>query len=122
MDLKRYAVALLALLASVAVWLAACTPAAAPPPPSAIPDIHLALVAYSTPQEAYARLIPAFQQTPGGAGVSVDPSFGSSGSQTQAVINGLGADIVALSLASDVTRLVGANLIAPEWNADPFHG
>jgi sulfate transport system substrate-binding protein len=106
-----FALAALALT----LGLAACT--AAPKAGSA-----LALVAYSTPQEAYARLIPAFQQTPAGAGVSVEPSFGSSGSQTQAVINGLAADVVALSLASDVTRLVNANLVAADWNADPVHG
>lgn len=114
-----------AALASFGLALAACTPTVAPQPTngSANPAaVHLALVAYSTPQEAYAKLIPAFQLTQSGAGVSVDPSFGSSGSQTQAVINGLGADVVALSLASDVTRLVNANLVAPEWNADPLHG
>ena len=121
MDLKR---SRLVLLAGLGLVLAACSTPATPQPTagSAAAGVHLALVAYSTPQEAYARLIPAFQLTPGGAGVSIDPSFGSSGSQTQAVINGLGADVVALSLASDVTKLVNANLVAPEWNADPLHG
>jgi len=124
MDLTRRLAAPLACL-TLALVLSACTPAAATrsaPTAGAPPDIHLALVAYSTPQEAYARLIPAFQQTPGGTNVSVDPSFGSSGSQTQAVINGLTADVVALSLASDMTRLVNANLVAPDWNADALHG
>ena len=79
MDLTRCAGTLLACLA---LGLAACSPAAAPRPTSEAPEIHLALVAYSTPQEAYARLIPAFQLTPGGASVSVDPSFGSSGGAT----------------------------------------
>jgi sulfate/thiosulfate-binding protein len=113
----------LGLLAGLALISAACS-TAAPPQPTAgsAAGAHLALVAYSTPQEAYARLIPAFQQTAGGTGLSIDPSFGSSGSQTQAVINGLDADVVALSLASDVTRLVNANLVAPEWNSDPLHG
>src|ERR1700737_470302 len=97
MDMKRVP---LALLAGLALLASAC----------------------STPQEAYAKLIPAFQQTAGGSSVSIDPSFGSSGSQTQAVINGLGADVVALSLASDVTKLVNANLVEPEWNADAVHG
>ncbi len=109
------------LLASLALLVSACTPTPITTSQPA-PDVHLALVAYSTPQEAYARLIPAFQQTAGGAGVGIERSFGSSGAQTQAVINGLGADVVALSLASDVTRLVNANLVAPEWNTDPLHG
>src|SRR3979411_2706962 len=103
-----------ALVAGLGLVVSACTPST--------PDTHLALVAYSTPQEAYARLIPAFQQTAAGAQLRIDPSFGSSGAQTQAVINGLGADVVALSLASDVTKLVNANLVAPEWNADALHG
>jgi sulfate/thiosulfate-binding protein len=115
MDFKSARVAWLASLAMIVI--SACSSAAnAPDAP------HLALVAYSTPQEAYAKLLPAFQQTAAGAGVRIDSSFGSSGAQTQAVINGLGADVVALSLAPDITRLVNANLVAPEWNADALHG
>jgi sulfate/thiosulfate transport system substrate-binding protein len=113
-------------LASLALALSACTPAAAPTPTAGTAagsaDVHLALVAYSTPQEAYAKLISAFQQTAGGASISVEPSFGASGSQTQAVINGLAADVVALSLATDMIKLVNANLVAPEWNSDALHG
>jgi sulfate transport system substrate-binding protein len=120
MDLKR--MPLLIVFAGLALLASACSTAATPQPTVGTADIHLTLVAYSTPQEAYAKLIPAFQQTAGGNTVSIDPSFGSSGSQTQAVINGLGADVVALSLASDVTKLVNANLVEPEWNADALHG
>ena len=36
----------------------------------------LALVAYSTPQEAYAKLIPAFQATAEGKGISFTQSYG----------------------------------------------
>ncbi|MEA2431687.1 MAG: sulfate/thiosulfate transport system substrate-binding protein, partial [Thermoleophilaceae bacterium] len=39
----------------------------------------LSLVAYSTPKEAYGALIPAFQKTPGGKGVTFTTSFGASG-------------------------------------------
>src|SRR4051794_20395103 len=45
----------------------------------------LNLVAYSTPQEAYAKLIPAFQKTAGGKGVSFSQSYGASGDQSRAV-------------------------------------
>jgi sulfate transport system substrate-binding protein len=111
------------LLGTLSVGLAACTPApassAAGTPPSAT---HLALVAYSTTQEAYAQLIAAFQQTPAGKGVAIDPSFGASGTQTQAVINGLDADVVALSLESDLNKLVAAGLVAGDWNADQYRG
>ena len=56
----------------------------------------LSLVAYSTPKEAYEELIPAFQKTPAGKGVSFDQSYGASGDQSRAVASGLPADIVAL--------------------------
>src|SRR4051794_7685949 len=45
----------------------------------------LSLVAYSTPQEAYEDLIPAFQKTAAGKDVSFDSSFGASGDQSRAV-------------------------------------
>jgi sulfate transport system substrate-binding protein len=114
--------ACLLLLAAITLITAACTSPAGQPPAATAPASHLALVGYSTPQEAYTQLIPAFQQTPAGQGVTVDTSFGASGTQTQAVINGLDADLVALSLESDMTRLVTAGMVAPEWNQDAFHG
>jgi sulfate transport system substrate-binding protein len=111
----------LATLLLVLGVVAACAPSAQPAA-APTPTAHLALVGYSTPQEAYAQLVPAFQQTAAGRSVSVDPSFGASGTQTQAVINGLDADVVALSLESDVNKLVAAGLIAPDWNHDALHG
>src|SRR5215218_2678155 len=52
----------------------------------------LTLVAYSTPREAYEALIPAFQKTDAGKGVSFSQSYGGSGDQSRAVQNGLAAD------------------------------
>ena len=67
---------------------------------------RLTLAAYSTPQEAYKEeLIPAFQRTPQGNGVTFDQSYGASGEQSRAVESGLPADVVALSLEPDVTKL-----------------
>src|SRR4051812_39637157 len=54
----------------------------------------LTLVAYSTPQEAYEKIIPAFQKTPAGKGVKFDQSYGASGDQSRAVEGGLPADVV----------------------------
>jgi sulfate/thiosulfate-binding protein len=82
----------------------------------------LTLVAYSTPREAYEEIIPAFQATPAGQGVSFDQSYGSSGEQSRAVAAGLPADVVALSLAPDVTRLVEAGLVEDGWDGDAYHG
>jgi sulfate/thiosulfate-binding protein len=82
----------------------------------------LVLVAYSTPREAYAEIIPAFQKTAAGKDVDFDQSYGASGEQALAVRAGLKADLVALSLEPDVSILVKAGLIAPNWNKDRYHG
>jgi sulfate transport system substrate-binding protein len=81
----------------------------------------VSLVAYSTPQEAYEQIIPAFEKTNGGRGVDFRQSYGASGDQARAVEAGLDADVVALSLQPDVDRLVPKNV--PEgWNGDKYDG
>ncbi|MDQ3696344.1 MAG: sulfate ABC transporter substrate-binding protein [Chloroflexota bacterium] len=84
--------------------------------------VTLTLVAYSTPREAYEEIIPLFQATEAGTGVTVETSFASSGEQSRAVESGLPADIVALSLAPDIDRLVPLGLVAEDWAADEFNG
>jgi sulfate/thiosulfate-binding protein len=85
-------------------------------------DVKLSLVAYSTPAGAFSKIIPAFQATPAGSGVSFKQSYGASGSQAAAVHNGLPADVVNLSLAPDVSVLSQAGLIGTSWNRDKFGG
>jgi sulfate transport system substrate-binding protein len=75
----------------------------------------LSLVAYSTPKEAYGEVIPAFQKTSAGKGVSFTQSYGASGDQSRAVAAGLPADIVALSLAPDVDKLVEPGIVDANW-------
>jgi len=82
----------------------------------------VALVAYSTPREAYAELIPAFQKTAAGKDVKFDESYGSSGEQSRAVEAGLPADVVEFSLAPDMTRLVDAGLVASDWSQNKYNG
>jgi len=82
----------------------------------------LSLIAYSTPQEAYEEIIPAFRKTDDGKGVSVKQSYGASGDQERAVEAGLKADVVALSLAPDVDKLVEAKKVAKDWNKDKYDG
>jgi sulfate/thiosulfate transport system substrate-binding protein len=84
--------------------------------------VTLSLVAYSTPREAYARLIPMFQATPAGEGVGFTQSYGASGDQARAVIAGLKADVVALSLAPDVDTLVKAGLVDRRWSQQSYRG
>jgi sulfate/thiosulfate transport system substrate-binding protein len=82
----------------------------------------LSLAAYSTPREAYAELIPAFAKTQQGRGVSISQSYGASGEQSRAVESGLPADVVAFSLAPDVSRLVEAGIVAEDWASDDHDG
>jgi sulfate/thiosulfate-binding protein len=82
----------------------------------------LTLVAYSTPQATFEKLIPAFNATPAGKGVSFKESYGPSGEQSRAVSNGLHADVVNFSLEPDVERLVKAGLVSPDWNHNATHG
>jgi sulfate/thiosulfate-binding protein len=85
-------------------------------------DTKLTLVAYSTPREAYAKLIPAFQKTAAGKDVSFSQSYGASGEQARAVQNGLGADVVMFSLEPDMTSLVQAGLVDKGWNKGFYKG
>ena len=82
----------------------------------------LSLVAYSTPKEAYEEIIPAFQKTEAGKGVNFSQSYGSSGEQSRAVAGGLPADVVALSLAPDVSKLVDKSIVDANWNKDAQGG
>jgi sulfate/thiosulfate transport system substrate-binding protein len=82
----------------------------------------LTLVAYSTPQEAYEAIIPAFQKTAEGKGVEFEQSYGASGEQSRAVEAGLPADVVEFALDSDITRLVDAGLVDSDWNQNEYKG
>jgi sulfate/thiosulfate-binding protein len=114
-----------AALAVTATLLAACgggssdvaggssTPAA---------ETTLTLVAYAVPEPGWSKIIPAFAATSEGKGVGVTTSYGASGDQSRAVVDGKPADIVNLSVEPDVTRLVKANKVAKDWNADATRG
>ena len=83
----------------------------------------LNLVAYSTPKDAYAKIIPAFQKTKAGQGVDVTQSYGASGDQARAVAAGQPADVLNLSLEPDITTLVRKELVPRNWSAiNSYHG
>jgi sulfate transport system substrate-binding protein len=83
----------------------------------------VSLVAYSTPQVAYEEsLIPGFQGTPKGEGTEFSNSFGGSGDQARAVIAGQPADLVHLSLETDMTNLVAEGIVAEDWNQGEHAG
>jgi sulfate transport system substrate-binding protein len=85
------------------------------------PSGSITLVAYSTPAPAYTQLISDFQKTAAGAGVTVSPSYGASGTQARAVAAGLPADVVNFSLLTDMERLV-PKYVPTTWNSDPVTG
>ena len=82
----------------------------------------LTLVAYAVPEPGWSKIIPAFTATPEGKGVGVTTSYGASGDQSRAVQDGKPADIVNFSVEPDVTRLVKANKVDKDWNADTTKG
>ena len=98
---------------ALAVVLVACGGKSEDVASGATSSAKLSLVAYSTPQEAYEKLIPAFRQS-GGDGVSFSQSYGPSGDQARAIESGLKADVVHLSLAPDMKKLVEAGIVG-DW-------
>jgi sulfate/thiosulfate-binding protein len=108
----------IAVLGVVAAGLSGCSSTSA----ASSGKVELTLVAYSTPQAAYDKIIKAFQATPAGKNVTFKQSYGASGDQSRAVAAGLKADYVAFALAPDITRLVKAGLVADDWASDPTKG
>jgi sulfate/thiosulfate transport system substrate-binding protein len=111
----------IAVLAAVAATALAAG-VAVQPAPARSKGVTLSLVAYSTPRDAFASLIPMFQKTPDGDGVSVTQSYGASGDQTRAIIAGLKADVVELSLAPDMAELVKAGIVDAKWKKQSYKG
>jgi sulfate/thiosulfate transport system substrate-binding protein len=115
---KRISIAAVPLLLLVVLGVASCGGSS----DSSGSGGTLSLVAYSTPQEAYQEIIPAFKKTADGKEVGFKQSYGASGDQARAVEAGLNADVVALSLAPDVDKLVEAKKVAKDWNQDKYDG
>lgn len=84
-------------------------------------DIELTLVSYAVTKAAYEKIIPQFTQKwkqEHNQNVTFNQSYGGSGSQTRAVIDGLEADVVALALALDTEKIEEAGLIEPGWETE----
>ncbi|MFB2838426.1 sulfate ABC transporter substrate-binding protein [Floridanema evergladense] len=84
-------------------------------------DLKVTLVSYAVTRAAYDKIIPQFiakwkqehNQT-----VTFTQSYGGSGSQSRAVIDGLEADVVALALELDIQKIEQAGLIQPGWQSE----
>jgi sulfate/thiosulfate transport system substrate-binding protein len=93
---------------------------------AARPDtIDITLVSFAVTEAAYSNIIPLFVEqwkAETGQTVRFDQSYGGSGSQTRAVIDGLEADVVALALAADTLQIQDAGLIEPGWEQETPNG
>lgn len=85
---------------------------------------EILLVSYAVTKSAYDRILPQFEadwKAKTGETVTVKASYGGSGSQTRAVIDGLEADLVGLALGGDVLKIEKAGLIEPGWEKELPH-
>ena len=114
----------------VTLVLTGCSPSstateAAPDAPASGGEVKLTLAGYTTPREAYAEILPLFQnywKDKTGQSVIFEESYQGSGAQSRAVVEGFEADVVALSLEADVTRIEKAGLITHDWRSKPYGG
>ena len=127
--MTRYArIALAALTTALALSCAGCggasdsTDADAASAGGGSDATKLSLVAYAVPKVGFDKVIPLFQKTSAGAGVTFSQSYGASGDQSRKVAAGLDTDVVNFSVEPDVTKLVDAGLVAEDWNAGEHAG
>jgi sulfate/thiosulfate transport system substrate-binding protein len=86
---------------------------------------EITLVSYAVTKAAYDRIIPLFVakwKREKGQDVVIRQSYGGSGTQTRAVIDGLQADVVALALSLDTKKIEQAGLINPGWEKELPNG
>jgi len=109
------------LIVSV-VWGTCCTAIS----PAAAEEVTLIFAAYTVPKEAYQKaIIPAFKKywkEKTGQDVLFQESYEASGAQSRAIAAGLEADIAALSLEKDISRLKDAALITHDWKNNKYNG
>jgi sulfate transport system substrate-binding protein len=114
-----------AALALTASLLAACGGGSSDTAGSQGPQnarVTLTLVAYAVPEPGWSKIIPAYNKTNEGKDVAITTSYGASGDQSRSVVDGKPADIVNFSVEPDVSRLVKANKVNKDWNADVTTG
>jgi len=75
----------------------------------------VSIVGFSILKTANKQLIADFKKTDAGKNVDFKESYGASGDQARAVIAGLKADEVHLSLEPDMTKLTDEKLVADSW-------
>ena len=84
-------------------------------------DVELTLVSFAVTRAAHEKIIPKFVEQwkkDHNQNVTFKQSYGGSGSQTRAVIDGLEADVLHLALALDTKKVEKAGLIKPGWEQE----
>ena len=79
---------------------------------------ELLLVSYAVTKAPYDRILPQFEadwKAKTGQDLTVRASYGPSGVQTRAIIDGIEADVATLALGGDVQKLEEAQLVRPGW-------
>jgi sulfate/thiosulfate transport system substrate-binding protein len=85
-------------------------------------SVELSIVGFAVPEAANKAIADEWATTPEGENVTFQTSYGASGDQSRAVVDGLEADYVHFSVASDVTRLVDEGLVAQDWDQGDNRG
>ena len=83
---------------------------------------NVSLVGFSILKTANKEVVADFKKTDDGKDVTFSESYGASGDQARAVIAGLKADQVHLSLEPDMTKLTDEGLVADNWKDGPNKG
>ena len=83
---------------------------------------QVSIVGFSILKTANKQVIADFQKTDAGKDVEFKESYGASGDQARAVIAGLKADEVHLSLEPDMTKLTDENLVDQDWKSGRQQG
>jgi sulfate/thiosulfate transport system substrate-binding protein len=81
-------------------------------------------VSYDPTRELYREINEAFSAfwvAQGNEAPTIEVSHGGSGSQARAVIDGLGAQVVTLALASDIDRIAEAGKLPADWQTKLPH-
>ncbi len=102
--------------------LVACGPSKAPSAGDGTSkQKELLLVSYAVTKGAYDRILPRFAanwKSKTGQELKILTSYGGSGTQARAIIDGLEADVATLALSADVLKLQQGGLIQPGWEQE----
>jgi sulfate/thiosulfate-binding protein len=92
--------------------------AGTPTTPASKGDVTLVLGAYSVAKDAFAELLPIFQdkwKAETGQLVTFQESYEASGTQARSIVGGFEADVAVLAMETDIDKIETAGLIKHDW-------